>query len=85
MTIVRYQIHCLVSKNDAIIIVIEDDCHATMFPVQKCSGEVCARSSRHMCSGSRFVFHCSSSRAGTALFVLSVAVSRCSLPQRRRL
>ena len=31
MTIVRYQIHCLVSKNDAIIIVIEDDCHATMF------------------------------------------------------
>ena len=27
----RYQIHCLVPKNDAIIIVIEDDCHATMF------------------------------------------------------
>ena len=27
----RYQIHCLVSKNDAVIIVIEDDCHATMF------------------------------------------------------
>ena len=27
----RYRIHCLVSKNDAIIIVIEDDCHATMF------------------------------------------------------
>ena len=27
----RYQIHCLISKNDAIIIVIEDDCHATMF------------------------------------------------------
>ena len=31
MTIVRYQIHCLVSKHDAVIIVIEDDCHATMF------------------------------------------------------
>ena len=27
----RYQIHCLVSKNDAVIIVIEDDCDATMF------------------------------------------------------
>ena len=27
----RYQIHCPVSKNDAIIIVIEHDCHATMF------------------------------------------------------
>ena len=31
MTIVRYQIRCLVSKNDAIIIVVEDDCHVTMF------------------------------------------------------
>ena len=31
MTIVRYQIHCLVWKHDAIIIVIEDDCDATMF------------------------------------------------------
>ena len=48
MTIVRYQSHCLVSKNDAVIIVIEDDCHATMFSVQKCTGEVCARSSRQM-------------------------------------
>ena len=28
---VGYQIHCLVSKNDAIIIAIEDDCRATMF------------------------------------------------------
>ena len=27
----RYQIHCIVSKNDAVTIVIEDDCHATMF------------------------------------------------------
>ena len=27
----RYQIHCLVSKNDAVIIMIEDDCDATMF------------------------------------------------------
>ena len=31
MTIVRSQIHCLVSKNDAVIIVIEDDRDATMF------------------------------------------------------
>ena len=31
MTVVRYQIHCLVSKNDAVIIVIEDDCDATTF------------------------------------------------------
>ena len=31
MTIVRYQIHCLVSKNVPVIIVIEDDCDATMF------------------------------------------------------
>ena len=31
MTIVRYLIRCLVSKNDAVIIVIEDDCDATMF------------------------------------------------------
>ena len=31
MTIVRYQIRCLVSKNEAVIIVIEDECHATMF------------------------------------------------------
>ena len=38
MTIVRYQIHCLVSKNDAVIIVIEDDCHATMFQC-KCAQE----------------------------------------------
>ena len=30
MAIVRYQIHCLVSTNDAIIVVIEDDCDATM-------------------------------------------------------
>ena len=35
MTIVRYPIHCLASKNDAVIIVIEDDCDATMF---RCSG-----------------------------------------------
>ena len=27
----RYQIHCLVPKNDAVIIVIEDDSDATMF------------------------------------------------------
>ena len=31
MTIVRHQIHCLVSKNAAVIMVIEDDGHATMF------------------------------------------------------
>ena len=31
ITIVRYQIHCLVSKNDAVIIVIENDCDATIF------------------------------------------------------
>ena len=31
MTIVRYQIHCLASKNDAVIIVIEDDCDFTTF------------------------------------------------------
>ena len=31
MTIVRFLFHCLVSKNDAVIIVIEDDCDATMF------------------------------------------------------
>ena len=31
MTIVRNQIHCLVSKNNAVVIVIEDDCHATTF------------------------------------------------------
>ena len=30
MTIVTYQIHWLVSTNDAVIIVIEDDCDATM-------------------------------------------------------
>ena len=29
MTIVRDQIHCLVPKNDAVMIVIEDDCDAT--------------------------------------------------------
>ena len=27
----RYQIHCLASKNDAVIIMIEDGCDATMF------------------------------------------------------
>ena len=27
----RYQIHCLVAKSDAVTNVIEDDCHATMF------------------------------------------------------
>ena len=31
MTNVRYQIHCLVSKNDAVIVEIEDDGDATMF------------------------------------------------------
>ena len=31
MTIVRYQIRCLVSKNDAVIIVIEDACDAATF------------------------------------------------------
>ena len=30
MTIVGYQIHCLVSKDDTVIIMIEDDCDATM-------------------------------------------------------
>ena len=30
MTIVRCEIHSLVSKNDAVIIMIEDDCDATM-------------------------------------------------------
>ena len=31
MTIVRYHIRCLVSKNDAVIIVIEGNCDATTF------------------------------------------------------
>ena len=31
MTIVRHQIPCLVSKNDAVIIVFENDCDATTF------------------------------------------------------
>ena len=84
MTIVRYQIHCLVSKIDAIIIVIEDDCHATMFQCRSAQERFCARSSRQVWSGSRFVFHCSSSRARTPLFVRSVAVPHCSLPQLRR-
>ena len=44
----RYQIHSLVSKNDAIIIMIEGDGHATMFQCRSAQGEVCARSSRQM-------------------------------------
>ena len=47
MTIVRYQIHCLVSKNDAVFIMIEHDCDATMFQCRSAQ-EVCARSSRQM-------------------------------------
>ena len=38
MTIVRYQIHCVVSKNDAVIIVIEDDCDATAFQCRSAQG-----------------------------------------------
>ena len=30
----RYQIHCLALKKDAVIIVIEDDCDATMFSAE---------------------------------------------------
>ena len=32
MTIVRDEIHCLVPENDAVVIVIEQDCDATTFP-----------------------------------------------------
>ena len=35
MTIVRYQIHCLLSKNDAVIIVIEDGLSRHDVSVQK--------------------------------------------------
>ena len=31
MTIVRNQIHCFVQENDAVVTVIENDCHATTF------------------------------------------------------
>ena len=48
MTIVRYQIHCLVSKNDAVIIVIEDDCDATLFQ-RRCAQERSAHSHRVKC------------------------------------
>ena len=85
MTIVRYQIHCLVSKNDAIIIVIEDDCHATMFQCRSAQ-EMFAHVHHVKCDLDQDSFHhCSSSRARTPLFVRSVSVPRCSLPQLRRL
>ena len=85
MTIVRYQIHCLVSQNDAVIIVIEDDCHATMFQCRSAQ-ERFAHVHHVKCDlDQNSFFHCSSSRARTPLFVRSVAVPRCSLPQRRRL
>ena len=83
MTIVRYQIHCLVSKNDADIIVIEDDC--TMFQCRsvqerfahvhhvKCDlDQVSFTSVRHHMSVNHF-------------FVRGVAVTLCSLPQLQRL
>ena len=73
MTIVRYQIHCPVSKNDAVIIVIGDDCDATTFQCRSAhSGKVCARSSRQMWSGSKLVCRCSSSRVRKPLFVRGV-------------
>ena len=46
MTLVKYQIHCLVSKNDAVTIVIEDDCDRHDVSVQKCFRRGLPRSSR---------------------------------------
>ena len=85
MTIVRYQIHCLVSKNDAVIIMIEDDCDATTFQ---------CRSAQERFA---FVHHVKcdlDENSSTAVchrmsvnHFLSVVLQchRCSLPQRRRL
>ena len=85
MIIVRYQIHCLVSKNDAVVIVIDDDCDATMF---QCRGaqEKFAHVHHVKCNldqnSSTAVRH---HMSVNHFFVRSVAVPRCSLPQLQRL
>ena len=84
MTIVRYQIHRLVLKNDAIIIVIEDDRHATMF--QRTSAQERFAHVHHVkCDLDQNSFSTVRHHAHTPLFVRSVAVPRCSLPQLQRL
>ena len=85
MTIVRYQIHCLVSKNDAVIIVIEYDCDATMFQ-RRSAKERFAHVHHVKCdldqNSSTAVRH---HMSVNHFFVHSFAVPRCSLPQLRRL
>ena len=80
----RYQINCLVSKNDAVTTVIEDDCDAAMFQCRSAQErlrtfitsnviwiKIRLTAVRHHMS----VNH----------FFRNVAVPRCSLPQFRRL
>ena len=81
----RYQIHCLVSKNDAVITVIEDDGDVTTIQ---------CRSAQERFAHAHHVACDLDQNSSTAVrrhvsaklfFVHSVAVPRCSLPQPQRL
>ena len=86
MTIVRFRILSLVSKNDAIIIVIEDECHTTMFQCRSAQERFShvhhVKCDPDQNSSTAIRHHV---RVREQLFVRSVAVPRCSLPQLRRL
>ena len=81
----RYQIHCLISKNDAVIIMIEDDCDATMFQCRSAQERVShvhhVKCDLDQNSITAVCHHMSVNH----FFVRSVAVPRCSLPQLQRL
>ena len=62
MTIERYQIHCLVSKNDAVLFVIEDDCDATMFQCRSVEARFVEAHDVKCDLDQKFVYRCSSPR-----------------------
>ena len=81
----RYQIHCLVSKNGAIIIEIENDCHATVFQCRSAQ-ERFAHVHHVKCDLDQDSFSSVRHHVPVHHFLsVCVAVPRCSLPQRRRL
>ena len=74
MTNVRDQIHCFVPKNDAVVIVIENDCDSTTFQCR------CAQERLHTHHVKCDLNQNSSSRVHKNISVHSFAMPRYSLP-----
>ena len=81
----KYQIQCLVSKNDAVIIMIKDDGRATMFQCRSAQ-ERFAHVHHVKCDLDQNYFSTVRHHVSVHHFsVHSVAVPRCALPQLQRL